>query len=222
VRDGHQQFYRCILLKVLWMTARGLRRYDRPPPEVIPRAILKAAEEALNSCRKSIRQRAPEGLPLAGSGARVRRGGKGLREGGRQLFTVETAAVGRRWTKKSEGRKDSQQGRGDAPKSHTEIEIAAQGPHRDRDGRKRMTAEEIFPRLTQAARRRQAEPVIGPRREIRRTIQVIARRNKNNPCCSANQARQDRDRRGSSARISTADVREAERQKSCSRSTWGR
>ena len=78
--------------------------------------------------------------------------------------------------------------------------------------------------LTQAARDGKIDPVIGRDEEIRRTIQVLSRRTKNNPGADRRaRRRQDRDRRRASrSASSTATCPTACRTRSCWRSTWAR
>ena len=58
--------------------------------------------------------------------------------------------------------------------------------------------------LTELARRGKLDPVIGRDEEIRRVIQVLSRRTKNNPGADRRaRRRQDRDRRGARAAASS-------------------
>ena len=78
--------------------------------------------------------------------------------------------------------------------------------------------------LTQAARDGKLDPVIGRDEEIRRTIQVLSRRTKNNPVLIGEPGRrQDRHRRGPGApHRQRRRAGQPRRTRSCSRSTWAR
>jgi ATP-dependent Clp protease ATP-binding subunit ClpB len=129
-------------------------------------------------------------------------GRAGRAEGGRQLRHGGAAAAGagplegrppraRRWRRPGEAGRDQ---RRDQP--------APPGPHRRHRGAEdRYDALKKFARdLTEAARDGKLDPVIGRDEEIRRTIQMLARRTKNNPRADRRAGRrQDRDRRGSGA-----------------------
>ena len=77
----------------------------------------------------------------------------------------------------AEGRQRDAAGAGEGGHRHPQ---GPQGDQPERRGQLRR-AEEIRPRRDRARPRRQARPVIGRDEEIRRTIQVLARRTKNNP-----------------------------------------
>ena len=86
--------------------------------------------------------------------------------------------------KDSEAAKDSCRRRRDAADAERRDRGSAQGPHR----RFSASAENAYDALkkyardlTEAAREGKLDPVIGRDEEIRRTIQVLSRRTKNNP-----------------------------------------
>ncbi len=78
--------------------------------------------------------------------------------------------------------------------------------------------------LTERATQGKLDPVIGRDDEIRRTIQVLQRRTKNNPCSSASRAwaRRHRRRIGARSASSTAKCRRACATSAFCRWTWAR
>ena len=93
VRDGHQQFSPLHMLKVLLDDSEGLAGglIDRAGGN--SRAILKATEDALNKLPKVSGSGAGQVYLAPGTGARLRRGGKGRRKGRRQLCHGRAAAA---------------------------------------------------------------------------------------------------------------------------------
>ena len=103
---------------------------------------------------------------------------------GDSFVTVERLLLALALEKDSDAGKHPGKGRRHAAEPQRRDRSAAQGPHR----RLRATAENAYDALkkyardlTQAARDGKLDPVIGRDEEIRRTIQVLSRRTKNNP-----------------------------------------
>ena len=184
LREGQQQFTPEHLLKVLLDDPEGLAAglIDRAGGR--SREALSAVEAALAKLPKVSGSGAGPGLPRAGAGARLRPGAEGRGEGRRQLRHGRAAAAGARAGEGQRGRKDPRPRRRHAAKSERGDRGAAQGPH----GADLSSAENAYDALkkyardlTQAARDGKIDPVIGRDEEIRRTIQVLSRRTKNNP-----------------------------------------
>jgi ATP-dependent Clp protease ATP-binding subunit ClpB len=183
VRDGHQQFSSLHMLKVLLDDSEGLAGglIDRAGGN--SRAILKATEEALNKLPK-----------VSGSGAgQVYLGPdlarafdaaeKAAEKAGDSFVTVERLLLGLTLEKNSEA--GAILGKGGVTPQNLNAAIEALRKGRTADS---ATAENAYDALkkysrdlTQAARDGKLDPVIGRDEEIRRTIQVLSRRTKNNP-----------------------------------------
>jgi len=108
---------------------------------------------------------------------------KAAEKAGDSFVTVERLLLGLALDKQSDGRQDPEQGWRLAAKPQRGDRGAAQGPHRDSATAKNAyDALKKYSRdLTQAAHDGKLDPVIGRDEEIRRTIQVLSRRTKNNP-----------------------------------------
>src|SRR3984885_3845289 len=173
MRDGHQQFSSLHLLKVLLDDSEGLAGglIDRAGGN--SRAILKSTEDALGKLPK-----------VSGSGAgQVYLGPelarafdtaeKAAEKAGDSFVTVERLLLGLALKK------------GGVTPQNLNAAIEALRKGRTADS---ATAENAYDALkkyardlTQAARDGKLDPVIGRDEEIRRTIQVLSRRTKNNP-----------------------------------------
>src|SRR4030081_209588 len=183
VRDGHQQFSTLHMLKVLLDDSEGLAGglIDRAGGR--SRAILKTTEDALKKLPK-----------VSGSGAGqvyLARGGaltfdaaeKAAEKAGDSFVTVERLLLGLALEKNSEAGKILSKGGVTPQNLNAAIEALRKGSSADY-----ATAENAYDALkkysrdlTQAARDGKLDPVIGRDEEIRRTIQVLSRRTKNNP-----------------------------------------
>jgi len=123
------------------------------------------------------------GLSRAGVGAGVRRGGKGRGESRRQFCHRRAAVAGLTLEKDSDAGRILRNGGVTPQNLNAAIEALRKGRTADS-----ATAENAYDALkkyardlTQAARDGKLDPVIGRDEEIRRTIQVLSRRTKNNP-----------------------------------------
>lgn len=183
MREGHQQFSTLHLLKVLLDDNEGLAAglIDRAGGN--SRAILKATEGGLNKLPKVSGSGsgqvylAPE---LARAFDAAERAGE---KAGDSFVTVERLLLGLTLDKDSEAAKILKNG-GVMPQNlNAAIEALRKGRTADT-----ATAENAYEALkkyardlTQAARDGKLDPVIGRDEEIRRTVQVLSRRTKNNP-----------------------------------------
>ncbi|WGS20294.1 MULTISPECIES: ATP-dependent chaperone ClpB [unclassified Bradyrhizobium] len=183
MRDGHQQFSPLHLLKVLLDDSEGLAGglIDRAGGN--SRAILKATEEALNKLPKVSGSGAGQ-VYLSPELARAFDAAeKAADKAGDSFVTVERLLLGLALEKNSEVATILSKG-GVTPQSlNAAIEALRKGRTADS-----ATAENAYDALkkyardlTQAARDGKLDPVIGRDEEIRRTIQVLSRRTKNNP-----------------------------------------
>src|SRR5213083_1162025 len=183
MRDGHQQFSSLHLLKVLLDDAEGLAGglIDRAGGN--SRAILKATEDTLNKLPK-----------VSGGGAgqvylapELARGfdsaEKAAEKAGDSFVAVERLLLGLALEKDSEAGRILRNGSVTPQTLNAAIEALRKGRTADS-----ATAENAYDALkkyardlTQAARDGRLDPVIGRDEEIRRTIQVLSRRTKNNP-----------------------------------------
>jgi ATP-dependent Clp protease ATP-binding subunit ClpB len=183
VRDGHQQFSPLHLLKVLLDDSEGLAGglIDRAGGN--SRAILKAAEEALNKLPKVSGSGAGQ-VYLAPELARAFDAAeKAAEKAGDSFVTVERLLLGLALDKNSEAGGLLVKGGVSPQNLNAAIESLRKGRTADS-----ATAENAYDALkkysrdlTQAARDGKLDPVIGRDEEIRRTIQVLSRRTKNNP-----------------------------------------
>src|SRR4030081_3448064 len=183
MRDGHQQFSPLHMLKVLLDDSEGLAGglIDRAGGN--SRAILKATEDALNKLPKGAGGAAGQ-VSLAPELARAFDAAeKAADKAGDSFVTVERLLLGLTLEKNNEAARILRNG-GVTPQSlNAAIEALRKGRTADS-----ATAENAYDALkkyardlTQAARDGKLDPVIGRDEEIRRTIQVLSRRTKNNP-----------------------------------------
>jgi ATP-dependent Clp protease ATP-binding subunit ClpB len=183
MRDGHQQFSPLHMLKVLLDDSEGLAGglIDRAGGN--SRAILKATEDALNKLPKVSGSGAGQ-VYLAPELARAFDAAeKAAEKAGDSFVTVERLLLGLTLEKDSDAGGILKKG-GVTPQSlNAAIEALRKGRTADS-----ATAENAYDALkkysrdlTQAARDGKLDPVIGRDEEIRRTIQVLSRRTKNNP-----------------------------------------
>ena len=183
VRDGHQQFSPLHMLKVLLDDSEGLAGglIDRAGGN--SRAILKATEDALNKLPKVSGSGAGQ-VYLAPELARAFDAAeKAAEKAGDSFVTVERLLLGLTLEKDGEAGKILNRGGVTPQNLNAAIEALRKGRTADS-----ATAENAYDALkkyardlTQAARDGKLDPVIGRDEEIRRTIQVLSRRTKNNP-----------------------------------------
>jgi ATP-dependent Clp protease ATP-binding subunit ClpB len=183
MRDGHQQFSPLHMLKVLLDDSEGLAGglIDRAGGN--SRAILKATEEALNKLPKVSGSGAGQ-VYLAPELARAFDSAeKAADKAGDSFVTVERLLLGLTLEKDSEAGSILKKGGVTPQNLNAAIEALRKGRTADS-----ATAENAYDALkkysrdlTQAARDGKLDPVIGRDEEIRRTIQVLSRRTKNNP-----------------------------------------
>src|SRR6201747_3076272 len=183
VRDGHQQFAPLHLLKVLLDDAEGLAGglIDRAGGN--SRAILKATEDALNKLPKVSGSGAGQ-VYLAPDLARAFEASeKASEKAGDSFVTVERLLLGLALDKNSDAGSILNKGGVTPQNLNSAIESLRKG--RTADSATAENAYEALKKytrdLTQAARDGKLDPVIGRDEEIRRKIQVLSRRTKNNP-----------------------------------------
>src|SRR5256884_197068 len=183
MREGHQQFSSLHVLKVLLDDSEGLAAglIDRAGGN--SRAILKATEDTLNKLPK-----------VSGGGAgqvylapELARGfdtaEKAAEKAGDSFVAVERLLLGLALEKDSEAGRILRNGSVTPQNLNAAIEALRKGRTADS-----ATAENAYDALkkyardlTQAARDGKLDPVIGRDEAIRRTMQVLSRRTKNNP-----------------------------------------
>jgi ATP-dependent Clp protease ATP-binding subunit ClpB len=183
MREGHQQFTPLHMLKVLLDDGEGLAGglIDRAGGN--SRAILKAVEDALNKLPKVSGGGAGQ-VYLAPELARAFDAAEQAAEkSGDSFVTVERLLLGLTLDKDSDAGKILRKGGVTPQNLNAAIEALRKGRTADS-----ATAENAYDALkkyardlTQAARDGKLDPVIGRDEEIRRTIQVLSRRTKNNP-----------------------------------------
>src|SRR6516225_4230878 len=183
MREAHQQFSTLHLLKVLLDDGEGLAGglIDRAGGN--SRAILKATEEALNKLPKVSGSGAGQ-VYLAPELARAFDAAeKAAGKAGDSFVTVERLLLGLALEKGSEAATILSKGGVTPQLLNAAIEDLRKGRKADNP-----TAENAYDALkkyardlTDAARTGKLDPVIGRDEEIRRTIQVLSRRTKNNP-----------------------------------------
>jgi ATP-dependent Clp protease ATP-binding subunit ClpB len=183
MREGHQQFSPLHMLKVLLDDSEGLAGglIDRAGGN--SRAILKATEDALNKLPKVSGSGAGQ-VYLAPELARAFDAAeKAADKAGDSFVTVERLLLGLTLEKDSDAGSILRKGGLTPQNLNAAIESLRKGRTADS-----ATAENAYDALkkyardlTQAARDGKLDPVIGRDEEIRRTIQVLSRRTKNNP-----------------------------------------
>ena len=183
MREGHQQFSPLHMLKVLLDDSEGLAGglIDRAGGN--SRAILKATEDALNKLPKVSGSGAGQ-VYLAPELARAFDAAeKAADKAGDSFVTVERLLLGLTLEKDSDAGGILRNGGVTPQNLNAAIESLRKGRTADS-----ATAENAYDALkkyardlTQAARDGKLDPVIGRDEEIRRTIQVLSRRTKNNP-----------------------------------------
>src|SRR5215218_9982291 len=183
VRDGHQQFSPLHMLKVLLDDSEGLAGglIDRAGGN--SRAILKATEDALNKLPKVSGSGAGQ-VYLAPELARAFDATeKAAEKAGDSFVAVERLLLGLALEKNSEAGTILSKGGVTPQNLNAAIESLRKG--RTADSASAENAYDALKKyardLTQAARDGKLDPVIGRDEEIRRTIQVLSRRTKNNP-----------------------------------------
>src|SRR3981081_473047 len=183
MRDGHQQFSPLHMLKVLLDDSEGLAGglIDRAGGN--SRAILKATEDALNKLPKVSGGGAGQ-VYLAPELARAFDAAeKAAEKAGDRVVTGEGLLLGLTLEKDSDAGAILRKGGVTPQNLNAAIEALRKGRTADT-----ASAEEGYDALkkysrdlTEAARKGKLDPVIGRDEEIRRTIQVLSRRTKNNP-----------------------------------------
>jgi ATP-dependent Clp protease ATP-binding subunit ClpB len=183
MREGHQQFSALHMLKVLLDDSEGLAGglIDRSGGN--SRAILKATEDALDKLPKVSGSGAGQ-VYLAPELARAFDAAeKAAEKAGDSFVTVERLLLGLTLEKASDAGSILRKGGVTPQNLNAAIEALRKGRTADS-----ATAENAYDALkkyardlTQAARDGKLDPVIGRDEEIRRTIQVLSRRTKNNP-----------------------------------------
>ncbi len=183
LREGHQQFSTLHLLKVLLDDSEGLAGglIDRAGGN--SRSILKATEDALGKVPKVSGGGAGQ-VYLAPDLARVfDTAEKAADKAGDSFVTVERLLLALALEKESDAGKLIAKGGATPQTINTAIEALRKG--RTADSASAENAYDALKKyardLTQSARDGKLDPVIGRDEEIRRTIQVLSRRTKNNP-----------------------------------------
>jgi len=183
MRDGHQQFSPLQMLKVLLDDSEGLAGglIDRAGGN--SRAILKATEDALNKLPKVSGSGAGQVYLAPELSRAFDAAEKAAEKAGDSFVTVERLLLGLTLEKDSDAGGILKKGGVTPQNLNKAIEALRKGRTADS-----ATAENAYDALkkysrdlTQAARDGKLDPVIGRDEEIRRTIQVLSRRTKNNP-----------------------------------------
>src|ERR1700680_5084213 len=183
MRDGHQQFSPLHLLKVLLDDREGLAGGLIGRAGGNSRAILKGTEDALNKMPKVSGSGAGQ-VYLAPELARAFDAAeKAAEKAGDSFVTVERLLLGLTLEKDSDAGRILRNGGVTPQNLNAAIEALRKGRTADS-----ATAENAYDALkkyardlTELARTGKLDPVIGRDEEIRRTIQVLSRRTKNNP-----------------------------------------
>ena len=183
LREGHQQFSTEHLLKVLLDDPEGLAAglIDRAGGQ--SRAALSEVEAALKK-RPKVEGAGAGQVYLEPALARVfETAEKAAEKAGDSYVTVERLLLALAIEKDSEAGKILSRAGVTAQKLNAAIEALRKGRTADSaSAESQYDALKKYARdLTQAAREGKIDPVIGRDEEIRRTIQVLSRRTKNNP-----------------------------------------
>ncbi|WJR76704.1 ATP-dependent chaperone ClpB [Bradyrhizobium sp. NP1] len=183
MREGHQQFSPLHILKVLLDDSEGLAGslIDRAGGN--SRAILKATEDALSKLPKVTGAGAGQ-IYLSPETARAFTAAEQAADkAGDSFVTVERLLQALAADKDSEAGKLLAKGGVTPQNLNAAVEALRKG--RTADSASAENAYDALKKysrdLTQAARDGKLDPVIGRDEEIRRTIQVLSRRTKNNP-----------------------------------------
>ncbi|MBN9582541.1 MAG: ATP-dependent chaperone ClpB [Afipia sp.] len=183
MREGHQQFTPLHILKVLLDDSEGLAGglIDRAGGN--SRAILRATEDALGKMPKVSGSGAGQ-VYLAPATARVLDAAEQAADkAGDSFVTVERLLLALALDKDSDA--GSLLAKGGLSPQNLNAAINALRKGRTADSASAENAYDALKKyardLTQAARDGKLDPVIGRDEEIRRTIQVLSRRTKNNP-----------------------------------------
>ena len=206
-------------------TGRGHRRPD--PPEARRRASPRFASRSQREIARYPKQSdaQPTHVARAEPGPRPGRGGGA---GARRRVRLDRAPAAR--ARRREGHREPRRCSrrvGATHKALLEALEAVRGSHRvtDQTPENQYQALQRYTRdLTDAARKGKLDPVIGRDEEIRRVMQVLSRRTKNNPGAHRRAGRrQDGDRRGArAAHRERRRARRASRTSASSRSTSAR
>ncbi len=183
MREGHQQFTPLHILKVLLDDSEGLAGglIDRSGGN--SRAILKATEDALNKMPKVSGAGAGQVYLAPGTARAFDAAEQAAEKAGDSFVTVE------RLLQALAADKDSDAGallaKGGVTPQNLNAAINALRKGRTADSASAENAYDALKKyardLTEAAHDGKLDPVIGRDEEIRRTIQVLSRRTKNNP-----------------------------------------
>jgi ATP-dependent Clp protease ATP-binding subunit ClpB len=183
IREGHQQFSPLHLLKALLDDGEGLAGglIDRSGGN--SRTILKATEDALNKLPKASGSGAGQ-VYLSGELVRAFDAAeKAADKAGDSFVTVERLLLGLTFDKDGDAGSILRKGGVTPQNLNAAIESLRKG--RTADSTSAENAYDALKKyardLTRAARDGKLDPVIGRDEEIRRTIQVLSRRTKNNP-----------------------------------------
>ena len=183
VREGHQQFTPLHILKVLLDDSEGLAGglIDRAGGN--SRAILKATEDQLNKLPKVSGSGAGQVYLAPATARALDAAEQAADKAGDSFVTVERLLLALTLDKDSEVGQLLNKGGVTPQNLNSAINALRKGRTADS-----ATAENAYDALkkyardlTQAARDGKLDPVIGRDEEIRRTIQVLSRRTKNNP-----------------------------------------
>ena len=151
-------------------------------PAAIPNLLKSGAEERLERLPKATGERAAPDLHVAGTRRRAARRERG-RARRRRPFRHGRAPAGELWRRRARCAACSPAPASIPPASAEAVEKMRQGRTADApSAEQNWDALKKYARdLTEEARQGKLDPVIGRDDEIRRTIQVLARRTKNNP-----------------------------------------